>query len=95
MKGRARPIYPPNNAPPTPPSENPAIESGLGTTFAADGEAVRAQFNEFTKEDEEILIEHAEEILGVPKERLMAAWTMWATEADVGEYSMVSSRLQY
>ena len=95
MKGRARPIYPPNNAPPTPPSEIPAIENGLGTVLAADGEAIRDQLNEFSKEDEEILMEHAEEILSVPKERLTAAWTMWASEADVSENSIVSSRLQY
>lgn len=83
MKGRARPIYPPNNAPPTPPSEFPTIDDGLLQRDPGDGEVTADEFDGFSEEDEEALIEFGQEIMDIPKENLTAAWKRWAIEIVV------------
>ena len=83
MKGRARPIYPPNNAPPTPPSEFPATESGLAQRTGVQNEAIEGASDRFSESDEDALMEQGQYILDVPAEDLPATWARWAREKDV------------
>ncbi len=83
MKGRVRPIYPPNNAPPTPPSEFPATDSGFGQRAAAHDEFMEDYFDDFSEKDENALLEVGQDILNISEENLAAAWTRWSNEEDV------------
>jgi hypothetical protein len=83
MKGRARPIYPPNNAPPTPPSELPAADPGFRQRAATHGEIMEDEFDEFSEEDEVALMEVGDDILNIREVDLRAAWTRWADAGHV------------
>ena len=83
MKGKARPIYPPNNAPPTPPSEFPAIQSGPTQSAVVQHETIEDAFDRFSESDKDALMEQGQHILDVPAEDLPAAWARWADEKDV------------
>ena len=83
MKGKARPIYPPNNAPPTPPSEFPTTHSGPAQQDILQDEAIEDAFDRFSESDEDALMEQGQYILDVSAEDLPAAWARWADEKDV------------
>ena len=82
MKGKARPIYPPNNAPPTPPSELQGIETGPAQRVLVQSEASEDNFDKFSKPDADALLEQGQHILDLPAENVAAAWATWANEAN-------------
>ena len=83
MKGRARPIYPPHNAPPTPPLEVANVDTGLGQRDYVQLEMTQGEFDEFSEGDEEALMEVGQDIMDISQENLAAAWTRWANQVNV------------
>lgn len=77
MKGKAKPIYPPNKAPPTPPSET-LPQSAIDQRDGAGDEVIG-----FSTDDERALMELGQQILDLPPENVGDAWAKWAGEADV------------
>lgn len=88
MKGRPRPIYPPNNAPPTPPSEQPVIDAPTRQTVQAVEvpELRRDEVNSYEDQDTEVLFENAEQLLAVPEEDLPMRFRKWHKQHLVGSY---------
>ena len=83
MKGRARPIYPPNNAPPTPPLELHTANEQPKTTYERPEAVSDEIFETFDDEDAEQLMAYGEDILAVAEETQDDAWTKWANESEV------------
>lgn len=86
MKGKARPIYPPNNAPPTPPHDLQTTEAGPVQGATVQSNAAEVEFDNFSQQDADALLEQGQNILDVPTGSVADAWAKWASEVDVRLY---------
>lgn len=79
MKGRARPVYPPNNAPPTPPAEPVTAKDQAKPPLLSDSHGSDEDgFDSFSEEEAQDLMKNGESILAVGPEQTADAWQRWS-----------------
>lgn len=82
LEGKPRPIPLPHNAPPTPPSDVPALvkrPKEPKAAAAADGDP----FDSFTEADADALLSVGEDILNIHQDNTTDAWKKWSRDFDV------------
>ena len=93
MKHKPRPVYPPNNAPPTPPSEMAPTgdQNGRPERPAEQSDVNQADFDTFTEDEAQILMDYGQDIIGVLPEYISEAWAKWAADMDVRSYTIIET----
>lgn len=59
------------------------IEAGPARRAAVHGKATEDDFDKFSKQDADTLLEQGQHILDLPAESIADAWSRWASEVDV------------
>ena len=80
MKGRPKPVYPANNAPPTPPADAQISGALAEAEQPASDQVTPADedFDSFTEDDAQELMDFGDNILGIDPEQVSLAWRQWA-----------------
>ena len=92
LKGRPRPVYPPNNAPPTPPADaqtstEPVEEQKLDLIMK-----IEENFDSFSESDAEELLKYGHDIVVLDSDSVESAWTEWARANKVSMLATINTR---